>query len=335
MPKKNFYDILGVKRDASDAEIKKAFRKLAQKHHPDTGGDEKKFKEISEAYETLSNPQKRKEYDQILMFGGIPGADFGGDGGRGRAYTYTNVGGDFSGFDFSDIFGGGAPGGAPGQGGGGQGFSGFDFSDIFGGMGGASGARSRGPAKGQDLSMSINITAKEALDGIEQKITYRIPSTGQEETLTVKVPAGAVNGGKLRYKKRGEYGPNGGARGDLVITTNVAEHRLFKREGADIRMEVPISIYEATLGATIDIPTPQGKTVRLKVPKGTQDGKVFRFKDLGAANVKKKGAKGALLVKVKIEIPKNVNKEERELLEKAQAIDSHDVRKNLQRDALM
>lgn len=333
MPKKNFYDILGVKRDASDAEIKKAFRKLAQKHHPDAGGDEKKFKEISEAYETLSNPQKRKEYDQILMFGGIPGADFGGDGGRGRTYTYTNMGGDFSGFDFSDIFGGAAAGGGGAQGA--QGFGGFDFSDLFGGAAGAGGARSRGPAKGQDLSMSINVTAKEALDGVEQKITYRIPSTGENESLTVKIPAGAVNGGKLRYKKRGEYSPNGGPRGDLVITTNVAEHRLFKRDGADIRMEVPISMYEAALGATIDIPTPEGKTVRLKVPKGTQDGKVFRFKDLGAGNVKKKGTKGSLLVKVKVEVPKNLDKDERDYLEKAQAAAAHDIRKSLQRDALM
>lgn len=332
MAKKNFYDILGVKRDASEAEIKKAFRKLATKHHPDAGGDEKKFKEISEAYETLSNPEKRKEYDQILMFGGIPGADFGGDGGRGRTYTYTNMGGDFSGFDFSDIFGGAAGGAGASQGGG---FGGFDFSDIFGGAAGAAGAGRRGPSKGSDLSMSINVTAKEALDGVEQKITYRIPSTGEEQSLTVKIPAGAVNGGKLRYKKRGEYGPNGGARGDLIITTNVAEHRLFKREGADIRMEVPISIYEATLGATIDIPTPEGKTVRLKVPKGTQDGKVFRFKDLGAPNVKKKGTRGALLVKVKVEVPKNLGKDERDFLEKAQAADTHDVRKSLKRDALM
>lgn len=334
MAKKNFYEVLGVKRDASDAEIKKAFRKLAQKHHPDAGGDEKIFKEISEAYETLSNPQKRKEYDQILMFGGIPGADFGGDGGRGRTYTYTNMGdmgGGFSGFDFSDIFGGATGAGGANMGGTG-GFGGYDFSDIFGG---ATGARRRGPSKGGDLSMSINVTAKEALEGLEQKVSYRIPSTGEEQTLTVKIPAGAVNGGKLRYKKRGEYGVDGGPRGDLIIITNVAEHRLFKRDGADIRMEVPISIYEATLGATIDIPTPSGKTVRLKVPKGTQDGKVFRFKDMGAPNVKRKGTKGALYVRVKVEVPKNLGKAERDFLEKAQAVDTHDVRKNLKKDALM
>ena len=293
MPKKNFYDVLGVSRDASQDEIKKSFRKLAQKYHPDAGGDEDKFKEISEAYETLSDPAKRKEYDQVLMFGGIPGADFGGDGGRGRAYTYSSA----DGFDFSSIFGGGQP-------------------------------RSQ---KGGDLTMSIDVTFDEALEGAQRKVTYRVPSTGEEQTLTVKIPAGAVNGGKLRYRKRGEYGRNGGERGDLVITTRVEEHPLFKRDGADVRMDVPISIYEAALGATIEIPTPEGKVVRLKVPKGTQDGKTFRFKDLGAPNVKKKGAKGALYVTVKVEVPTRLTKEERAGLEQAMENDHHDWRRDIER----
>lgn len=325
--KKNFYDILGVSRDASDAEIKKAFRKLAQKHHPDAGGNEEEFKKISEAYETLSDPKKRKEYDQILMYGGIPGADFGGDGGRGRAYTYTNM----DGFDFSDIFGGGY--GAPGAGytqTDTSGFGGFDFSDIFGG--GAHASRTR-PQKGSELTMSIQVSFEEALHGVERKVSYRIPSTGEEQSLTVKIPAGAVNGGKLRYRKRGEMGVAGGERGDLVITTRVAEHPVFKRDGANIRMDVPVSIYEATLGATIDVPTPEGKTVRLKVPKGTQDGKVFRFKELGAADVKKKGAKGALYVTIKVQIPTRLSKEERAALETAQAADTHDVRRELKEQA--
>lgn len=315
MAKKNFYDVLGVSRDATQDEIKKAFRKLAQKHHPDAGGDEQKFKEISEAYDTLSDPEKRKEYDQILMFGGIPGADFGGDGGRGRAYTYNDMGG----FDFSDIFGGGDDGG----------FGGFDFSSIFGG----GGQRQPRATKGSDLTMSIDVTFAESLEGAERKVTYRVPSTGEEQTLTVKIPAGAVNGGKLRYRKRGEFGTNGGERGDLVITTKVAEHPVFKRDGANVRMDLPISIYEAALGATIEVPTPEGKTVRLKVPKGTQDGKVFRFKELGAPDVKKKGAKGALYVTIKVEVPTRLSKEERTALEEAQAADHHDYRKDLMKDA--
>ena len=315
--KKNFYEILGVKRDATDAEIKKAFRKLAQKHHPDAGGDEAEFKKISEAYETLSDPAKRKEYDQILMYGGIPGADFGGDGGRSRAYTYSNM----DGVDFSDVFGG-----AGGQGG----FGGFDFADIFG-----AGARGRATRaqKGSDLTMTLDVSFEEALAGSERKVSYRVPSTGEEQTLTVKVPAGAVNGGKLRYKRRGEMGYNGGERGDLVIVTNVAEHPVFKREGANIRLTLPVSIYEATLGASIDVPTPEGKTVRLKLPKGTQNGKVFRFKDLGAPNVKKKGTRGALYVTILVEIPTRLSAKERAALEEAQKEDTSDVRRTLKSEA--
>lgn len=313
--KKNFYETLGVSRDASDAEIKKAFRKLAQKHHPDAGGNEAEFKKISEAYETLSDPKKRKEYDQILMYGGIPGADFGGDGGRGRAYTYTNM----DGVDFSDIFGGAAQGG----------FGGFDFADIFGG----GRARAHAPQKGSDLTMTMDVSFEEALQGSERKVSYRVPSTGEEQTLTVKIPAGAVNGGKLRYKKRGEMGINGAERGDLVIVTKVAEHPVFKRDGADVRLDLPVTIYEATLGASIEVPTPAGKTVRLKLPKGTQNGKVFRFKDLGAPNVKKKGTFGTLYVTIRVEIPARLSAKEREYLEQAASEDTSHVRRTLMAEA--
>ena len=250
---KTFYDVLGVKRDASDDDIKKAFRKLAAKYHPDAGGDEQKFKEVSEAYTTLSDPQKRREYDQMLMFGGIPGADFGGSGGRGR-YTYTtNVGGDWSDI-FSNIRNGEGA------------FSGFDFSSIFGGAGAGARAAQNRPTKGRDLTMSVDVSAEEAFRGATRKATYRVPSTGEEQTLTIKIPAGAVDGGKLRYRGRGEYGTAGGERGDLVITTHVAEHPIFKRDGADVRMDLPISAFEAALGATVDVPTPDGTEVRLKVP---------------------------------------------------------------------
>ena len=161
---KSYYDILGVKRDASDDEIKRAFRKLAAKYHPDAGGDEQKFKEVSEAYTTLSDPQKRREYDQLLMFGGMPGGGFGGAGGRG-GYTYTtNVGGDWSDF-FNNVRGGDA-----------GGFGGFDFSSIFGGAGGARAANR--PTKGSDLTMSVDVSAEEAFRGATRKATYRVPSTG-------------------------------------------------------------------------------------------------------------------------------------------------------------
>lgn len=165
--KRNFYDVLGVKRDATQDEIKKAFRKLAVKYHPDNGGDEQKFKELSEAYETLSNPDKRREYDQLLMFGGIPGADFGGSGGRNRTYTYTTNG---QGVDWGDIFdnirsGDGA-------------FNGFDFSTIFGGGAGNTRREPR-PQKGGDLTATIEVPFEDALKGATRKVSYTIPSTGR------------------------------------------------------------------------------------------------------------------------------------------------------------
>ena len=317
MAGKNYYDILGVKRDATQDDIKKAFRKLAAKYHPDTGGDEAKFKEVSEAYTTLSDPAKRKEYDQLLMFGGIPGADFGGSGGRNRGgYTYTSNGGDWSEIFENIRSGDGA-------------FGGFDFSSIFGGQPGG-GARSNRPTKGGDLTMTIEVTAEEAFKGAQRKVSYTIPSSGEKQSLTVKVPAGAIDGGKLRYRGRGEYGVNGGARGDLVITTKVEEHPLFKRDGADVRMALPVSMYEAALGATVDVPTPDGATCRLKIPAGTQDGKTFRFRDLGAPNVKRKGSKGALYVKVRIKVPTRLSAKEREALEALQAADEREYRKDVE-----
>lgn len=292
---KTFYDVLGVKRDASKSDIQKAFRKLAAKYHPDRGGDEAKFKEISEAYNTLSDDKKRQEYDQMLAFGGIPG---GGFGGRQGGYTYTtNVNGaNFA--DFFSGFGGGA----------GAGAGGFDFADIFGG-------RANRPVAGSDLTMSVNVSFDEAFKGTSRKATYRVPSTGEEQSLTIKVPAGAYDGMKLRYKKKGEYGVNGGPRGNLVVTINVATHPVFLRDGADVRMKLPVSIYEAALGTSVDVPTPDGTTVRLKVPAGTQSGKTFRFKSLGAPRVKNPTTRGALYVSVDVKVPTKLSKKERDALQ--------------------
>lgn len=314
MADKNYYDVLGVKRDASQDDIKKAFRKLAAKYHPDAGGDEAKFKEVSEAYTTLSDTQKRREYDQMLMFGGMPGSGFGGAGGRSGGYSYTtNVGGA----DWGDIFdnirnGDGA-------------FPGFDFSSIFGGQ-----AAANRPSKGRDITATIDVSAEAAFAGEQRKISYSIPSTGERQTLNVKVPAGAIDGGKLRYRGRGEYGTNGGARGDLVVTTRVAEHPLFKRDGADVRMELPVSAFEAALGATIDVPTPEGAEVRLKVPAGTQDGKTFRFKELGAPDVRRKGSRGALYVTVRVKVPTRLSQKERDALEALRDADGRDYRKDVE-----
>ena len=251
---KTFYDVLGVKRDASKSDIQKAFRKLAAKYHPDRGGDEAKFKEISEAYNTLSDDKKRQEYDQMLAFGGIPG---GGFGGRQGGFTYTtNVNGaNFA--DFFSGFGGGA----------GAGAGGFDFADIFGG-------RANRPVAGSDLTMSVNVSFDEAFKGTSRKATYRVPSTGEEQSLTIKVPAGAYDG-----------------------------------------MKLPVSIYEAALGTSVDVPTPDGTTVRLKVPAGTQSGKTFRFKNLGAPRVKDPATRGALYVSVDVKVPTKLSKKERDALQ--------------------
>lgn len=310
---RNFYDVLGVQKNASEDEIKKAFRKLAVKYHPDNGGDENKFKEISEAYETLSNPDKRREYDQLLMYGGIPG-----QGAAGGAYA-----GGAAGVNIGDILnsmfsGNGAFTNDWGQG----------FSSPFGG--GATGGRQRS-RRGDDLSLTVDVSAEDAFRGVTHKVTYRIPSTGEQQAIAVSVPAGAVDGGKLRYKRRGEYGINGGERGDLVVTTHVEEHPLFKRKGADVTMELPISIYEAALGCSVDVPTPGGATVRLKVPAGTQTGKKFRFKEMGAPDVKHRGKTGALLVKVVVKVPTALSDEERTSLEHLRDADKRDYREKVER----
>jgi len=317
MAQKNFYDVLGVSKDASQDDIKKAFRKLAVKYHPDNGGDEQKFKEISEAYETLSNEKKRREYDQMLMFGGIPGAEYGGAGGRGYTTYTTNVGGG----NWADIFnsmrnGDGAFG------------SDFDFSSIFNGAAGA--RQARRPMRGGDLTLTIRVSADEAFKGTSREISFMVPSTKERAKLMVTVPAGAYDGMKLRYRGQGEYGQNGGERGDLVITTQVGEHPLFKRDGADVRMDLPMSVWELALGTSVDVPTPGGATVRLHVPAGTQDGKTFRFRDLGAPNVKRKGSRGALLVTVRAKVPTRLSAKEREAIESLREADGRDYRSSVE-----
>jgi curved DNA-binding protein len=298
--KRNYYDVLGVKRDATDDEIKKAFRKLAAKNHPDAGGDEKKFAEISEAYTTLSDAKKRKEYDQLLMFGGMPGGGAGG-------YTYNYSGG--AGANWADMFGG------------------FDLGSIFGG--GA--ARSNRPTKGGELTVSVDVTFDEGFSGTSRKVTYRIPSTGETQEVTVKVPAGAYDGYKQRYPGRGEYGVNGGSRGDLLVTIHVAEHPLFKRDGADVRMEWPVSMYEAALGAKVTVPMPSGGKIKVNIPAGTQSGRSFRIPRQGAPDPKNKDRVGSVYVTVQVKVPTMLSDKERKALEALSAADERDYREDVKR----
>ena len=309
----DYYKTLGVPRTASTDEIKKAFRKLARKHHPDAGGSEAKFKEINEAYEVLSDDKKRKLYDQYgtANENQIP---------RGWGGGNVNV---------EDIFGG--AGGAGGFG---------SWSDIlesirrgegafgtewdFGDFGGQGSRRTRAQ-KGKDMNVTLNVTFDEAFRGTEKRVTVRIPGKSTSETLTVKVPAGAVDGGRLRFHGKGGPGQNGGEAGDLLITTKIEPHPYFTRDGANVVVDVPVTIAEAALGASVVVPAPDGTKVRVKIPAGTQTGAKLTVRGKGAPRVKGSGT-GDLLIKVDVRVPKTMNEEQRKAMEKFLAATSEDVR---------
>ena len=307
----DYYKTLGVPRTATADEIKKAYRKLARKHHPDAGGDEGKFKEINEAYEVLSDDKKRKLYDQYgtANENQIPQGWGGGS---------VNVG---------DIFGGGAGGFGSwadilesirrGEGA-------FGTEWDFGGSG-FGGARQPRPRKGQDMNVTLNVTFDEAFKGAEKRVTVRVPGRSESETLTVKIPAGAVDGGRLRFKGKGGPGDNGGAAGDLLITTKVEEHPHYRRKGADVLMDVPVSVAEAALGASVVVPAPDGTKVRVKVPAGTQDGTVLTVRGKGAPKVKGEGS-GDLRITVKVVVPKQMNDGQRKAMEDYLAATDKNVR---------
>ena len=309
----DYYKTLGVPRTASTDEIKKAFRKLARTHHPDAGGDEAKFKELNEAYEVLSDDKKRKLYDQYgtANENQIPQGWGGGS---------VNV---------EDIFGGG--------GGGfgswadilesirrGEGAFGTEW-DFGGGSGFGGGARQPRPRKGQDMNVTLNVSFDEAFKGAEKRVTVRVPGRGESETLTVKIPAGAVDGGRLRFKGKGGPGEAGGAAGDLLITTKIDEHSHYRRKGADVLMDVPVSVAEAALGASIVVPAPDGTKVRVKVPKGTQDNTVLSIKGKGAPKVKGQGS-GDLKITVNVVVPTAMNDGQKKAMEDYLAATTEDVR---------
>jgi curved DNA-binding protein len=307
---KSYYDILGVKQDASTEEIKKAFKKLARKHHPDAGGDEAKFKEISNAYDTLSNADKRAEYDDMLRFGAF-------SGGAGGAYS-TRAGGPFS-------YGGRSS----GESGGWRsvvsdfGDLGDIFSRIRGGEAGFGGNWDipQAKAKGRDVQVTLEVTFEEAFSGAEKRVTVRT-GDGTDQALDVKVPAGAVDGGKLRYKGKGGAGQAGGAKGDLVIVTAIKAHPLYRRKGADVLMNLPISVAEAALGAQIVVPAPDGSLVKLSIPKGSDNGKTLLVRGKGAPRVNGQGF-GDFKVKLNLGLPTTLNEGQKAALEAyAQASDS-------------
>ena len=306
----DYYKTLGVPRNADKDEIKKAYRKLARTHHPDAGGDEAKFKEINEAYEVLSDDKKRELYDQYgtANENHIPQGWGGGSGGN-------PFGG--SGFSsWSDILDSIR---------GGEGVFGGDWDFNFGGFGGGQQPR---PQRGQDMNVTLQVSFDEAFKGAEKRVSVRVPGKPDKETLTVKVPAGAVDGGRLRFKGKGGLGANGGEAGDLLITTKIAPHAIYARKGADVLVDLPVSIAEAALGASVVVPAPDGTKVRVKIPSGTQNGTVLTVKGKGAPHVKgKKSGFGDLKIKVDVVVPKELNAAERKALEDFQAAAKGDLRK--------
>ncbi|MDO8964058.1 MAG: molecular chaperone DnaJ [Coriobacteriia bacterium] len=360
MAAKDYYETLGVPKSATADEIKKAFRKAARKHHPDTGGTEEKFKELNEAYEVLSDPEKRSQYDQYgAYFGGNPPPGAGGSsGGAGwpGGYASGGPGGAYANVDLGDLFG-----------------------SVFGGMGGVQGssASPRSPSRGKDLTYEVSLTFDEAMEGVSTKVDVHraeacptckgggaAPGTGpttcpvcrgtghqaqgqglfsfsrpcarcggsgtvietpcstcrgkgrviKVKPVPVKVPPGAADGGKLRYKGKGEPGMSGGPAGDLYVVTRIKPHPYYTREGSDVVLELPVTFSEAALGAEIEVPTLDGR-VKLKVAAGTVDGKIYKLPGRGAPKLKG-GGRGDMKVRVKVRTPTDLSAEQKELLKR-------------------
>ena len=299
---KDFYAVLGVSKDVSDAELKKVYRKLARQFHPDSNPGDKKaearFKEISEAYTVLSDSSTRQEYDQIRAMGGEARLTSGGPGGQG-------------GFEdmFGNLFGGG----------GGQRVRfqpGADdlFGGLFGGGGNPFGGQQRGsgnPRKGADLTAAITIDFRTAMNGGEVSL-----DTKGSKPLHIAIPAGVADKQKIRVRGKGEASMTGGPAGDLVLTVSVTDHPVFSRDGSNIRVDVPVTIPEAILGATIEVPTLDGERVKVKVPANTPSGRVLRVRERG---ISVKGKKGDLLATILIVTPDSVSDQAKSLIEKFDA----------------
>ncbi len=299
MANKDYYDILGVSKNASDEEIKRAYRKLAMKYHPDRNPNKKeaeeRFKEINEAYAVLSDSEKRKQYDT-----------FGADGFRQR-FTQEDI---FRGFDFDEILSGlfGGKGRREFRFGGGRG--GFDFGDLFGGAFGYQ-DMGRMPQKGEDIVYDLSLSLEEVASGGEKRISYR--RNGKVEEVSVKVPKGIQEGKKLRLAGKGMEGKRGGPPGDLYLHISIREHPIFSREGEDLVVEKEINFSEAVLGTSIDVPTLEG-TKKIKVPPGTQSHTKLRLKGLGLPHFQGDG-RGDEYVKVIVRVPKKVSERARHLIQ--------------------
>lgn len=314
---KDFYKVLGVSKDADEATIKKAYRKLARTWHPDQNKGnpeaEERFKEIGEAYTILSNPEQRQQYDAIRSMGA--GGFRGGAGGGGA-----------SGVNFEDLFGafGGGNGGNVrfSTSGGGAGFNLDDILGAFGGFGGAHGSPyQQAPQKGEDLHASTRITLKQSLSGVNIKLAV------SGKPMTVKVPKGIKDGQSVRLRGKGKASINGGSAGDLIVTIHVEEDPVYSRDGNDLRMTLPVTFAEATLGANVELPLIDGSTVTVKVPAGSDSGRTLRLKGRGVAT--KKGT-GDLLATISVVVPKDLTPEQLDSIKSlADSLDQSDPRAEL------
>jgi molecular chaperone DnaJ len=393
-PKHDYYETLGVSRGASDDDIRKAYRKLARKYHPDLNpGDksaENRFKDVQEAYDVLSDKKKRDMYDQVGFYSenGFPGAGAGGGGGR----PHPNM--DFGGFDFSEMFRNAQAEteSRRRESGGGSGSGSGSFKDIFSqffhGGGGSAAETEQEPQKGADLEYGLNISFWQAIKGTTAKIDItrydqcptcqgtggkdagsvscpQCNGTGNvtqmagnmkfnltcprcngkgrlknacptchgdgrlahTETVEVRIPPGAQDGSRLRVAGKGNAGTMGASPGDLYITTHVEEHPLFQREGDNILLKVPVTVAEAGLGAKIEVPTIDGKTL-LKIPPGTQNEQKFRLRERGVFNARK-NSRGDQIVQVMLKGPVVQDERTKELLRELATLHPDDPRKGL------
>ncbi|MEM9700845.1 MAG: DnaJ C-terminal domain-containing protein [Planctomycetota bacterium] len=308
----DYYKTLGVSKDADAAEIRKAYRKLAKENHPDRNQDDPKaaetFKAIGEAYGVLSDPEKRAQYDRFgsgyKQFGGSRAGGGGSPFGGGQQV------------DVNDLFGEG----------------GFDLNDLLGGLGGG-GRRSRGgnpfggggrgrsrPRKGADVRTSVTVPFTVIARGGEYELN--LSRGGRQESLTVKIPAGLTDGGTMRLAGKGEAGAGGP--GDLLLTVKTARHPIFRRDGLNLVMDLPLTPAEAALGAKVDVPTLTDGTVTMTIPPGAGSGAKLRLRGKGISNPKE-GTDGDQIVQTKILVPKSLTDRQRELYEELKTLDA-DVR---------
>ncbi|MBC8248810.1 MAG: DnaJ domain-containing protein [Anaerolineales bacterium] len=288
MEYKDYYKILGVDRNAEEKEIKKTYRKLARQYHPDVNpGDkvaEERFKGINEAYEVLSDPEKRQKYDRL-------GSSW---------QQWQGMGRDPGGFDWSQWFSQAQPGGGRTR------VEYVDLSNFFQSIFGGMGATQTRPRRGQDYTQPVEITLEEAFQGA----TRMIQKDGRR--LEVKIPPGVRTGSRVRVAGEGSPGMAGGASGDLYLEVTVVSHSVFEREEDDLHCEVPISLYTAVLGGEVKLPTLSGD-VMLKIPPWTQGGRIFRLRGKGMPNLRNPKKRGDLYARLMVQVPQKLSEREEEL----------------------